>query len=915
MKRILMLTALIGLCFTAANAQNSISLEQVAGTVGGDIQIGTTVNFQLRIQVDAGVDTKLAGTTNGFRLYSPEGAVWTTTTGEYLPAWPPSSGGFDFLRQIQQWGNDGIGSDTIAFNNATLFGNGCPPGYNEVAWQINAVIPDDPTLNNKTLCIDTCSFVGPANLNWLWNDLNNEIFPFWAGAQCFTIVDPNATGGTLEVAPDTLVFGAEEGGADPAGQSFTVSEAGGGAIAFAVTETSAWMSAVAQGATTPADVDVTVAVAGLTPGMYFDSVEVSSGEADNSPVFKYVSFEVTAAPRNLVVSPDTLVFVAEEGSPNPVGQAFSVSEAGGDAIAFSVTAVAPWLNAVAQAATTPTNVDVTTTISGLTPGNYFDSILVTSGAAANSPVYKFVSLEITVRPKVLAVDPTTLTFNGLVGDGVLPGQTFEVSEVGGANIGYTASFLSLPSTWATIFDASGTTPGMVTVVADIGSLGVGVYVDTISVGSPDAVGTVQVIVTLNVTAAPEFARLQVIHNAADPTVAIVDVWVNNEVLLDNFGFREATAFIDVPAGVDLLVGVSLSDSSGYSDIGTYNLSAGVSYILVANGLLEPGLFQANPDGRNTAFELFALPDAREAGINGVGNVDFAVLHGATDAPTVDVFARGVARLVDDAAYGDIAPYQFVPAGEYILDVTLGGDSTVVAGSFLADLNGLGGGAALVFASGFLTPADDQNGEAFGLFAALPDGQVVPFPPYVEPNDLVVNPTTLSFTAIEGDTSPQTAVFTAIEAGGGTLGFTVTSLMSAAFVTFDAAGTTPDSVTVTVDPSGLTPGVYDDTLLVVLDDNSDTERVAVVLNIEEFVCTNLIVSDTLLLYTAFEGDLVADPALRTVAVTGSQPGIDFQFDMSVELGVDWISLINASTFPPDTGSVNHRQQWRYGMGID
>ena len=43
------------------------------------------------------------------------------------------------------------------------------------------------------------------------------------------------------------------------------------------------------------------------------------------------------------------------------------------------------------------------------------------------------------------------------------------------------------------------------------------------------------------------------------------------------------------------------------------------------------------------------------------NVDFFVLHGSTDAPTVDVLARRVATLVDNAAYGDITDYITVPA--------------------------------------------------------------------------------------------------------------------------------------------------------------------------------------------------------------------------------------------------------------
>ena len=49
---------------------------------------------------------------------------------------------------------------------------------------------------------------------------------------------------------------------------------------------------------------------------------------------------------------------------------------------------------------------------------------------------------------------------------------------------------------------------------------------------------------------------------------------------------------------------------------------------------------------------------------------FLCIHGATDAPCVDVIARGVATLVDDASYGDITNYLSVPAAAYTLDLTL-----------------------------------------------------------------------------------------------------------------------------------------------------------------------------------------------------------------------------------------------------
>ncbi len=82
-------------------------------------------------------------------------------------------------------------------------------------------------------------------------------------------------------------------------------------------------------------------------------------------------------------------------------------------------------------------------------------------------------------------------------------------------------------------------------------------------------------------------------------------------------------------------------------------------LLIANGVLDPNSYASNPDGRNIAFTLLANVDARESANS--GNVDFFVVHGSTDAPTVDVIARGVATLVDDAAYGDITGYISVPA--------------------------------------------------------------------------------------------------------------------------------------------------------------------------------------------------------------------------------------------------------------
>lgn len=223
------------------------------------------------------------------------------------------------------------------------------------------------------------------------------------------------------------------------------------------------------------------------------------------------------------------------------------------------------------------------------------------------------------------------------------------------------------------------------------------------------------------------ARLQVIHNAADPAAALVDIYVNDALLLDDFAFRAATPFIDVPAGVTLNIGVAPGNSTSVNDT-LVNipvvLPAGGTFAAIANGVLNPANFAPNPDGISTAFQLLVQPMARETG-SGAG-VDFYAVHGSTDAPTVDIVARGVGTLLNNVPYTAVSSYLTVPAASYIIDVADSSGSVVVA-SFAADLSTLGGGAAAVIASGFLNPANNQNGPAFGLIAVLPDGAVIELP--------------------------------------------------------------------------------------------------------------------------------------------------------------------------------------------
>ena len=189
-------------------------------------------------------------------------------------------------------------------------------------------------------------------------------------------------------------------------------------------------------------------------------------------------------------------------------------------------------------------------------------------------------------------------------------------------------------------------------------------------------------------------------------------------IADNFGFRTASAFLSVPANTDLVIGVAGPDSESSEDaIATFpvNLEPG-RYIVVANGVLSEDGFAANPDMRAPAitFNLFPVGEIRQASVN-PGEVDFIAFHGATDAPAVDLTANGTVPLASDLVYGSATDYLSVPAAEYTINVAPAGGEVIA--NFQADLSGLAGNALFVVASGFLAPESNQNGPAFGLWAA------------------------------------------------------------------------------------------------------------------------------------------------------------------------------------------------------
>lgn len=238
------------------------------------------------------------------------------------------------------------------------------------------------------------------------------------------------------------------------------------------------------------------------------------------------------------------------------------------------------------------------------------------------------------------------------------------------------------------------------------------------------------LVGLGINANAQTARVQIIHNSADDIATEVDVYLNGEILVDDFAFRTATPFIDAPAGeeieIDIAPGTSMDVSESIANF-PLTLTEDETYVVVADGItgLSPTEYDPAP-----AFNLEIYAMGREEASD-PANTDVLVHHGSTDAPTVDVFETSVpaGTLIDNAAYGDFAGYLELGTADYLLEIRDETGETTVAG-FSAPLATLGleGAAITVVASGFLDPSVNGDGPAVGLWVALADGgELVPLP--------------------------------------------------------------------------------------------------------------------------------------------------------------------------------------------
>jgi hypothetical protein len=214
---------IIGLCMMMAvsvSAQDQLfSIDYVAGAISGNVvPSDQAVTFYLRMTNNE--DNPFKGVTNGFEIYSPQGATWTTTTAAKLTSIDWSTNFLFFFTTKRS--ADGSGYDTVTFGGTGSEppAIGIPALFDDTVYSIT-LGPFTTSGAGQQICIDSAYY--PPSGVWKW-DGGGTVgirYPVWEGPFCYYIDDPGSPGTYLGSTPNFLAFRAD-GGDQPTSKTFTV---------------------------------------------------------------------------------------------------------------------------------------------------------------------------------------------------------------------------------------------------------------------------------------------------------------------------------------------------------------------------------------------------------------------------------------------------------------------------------------------------------------------------------------------------------------------------------------------------------------------------------------------------------------------------------------------------------------------
>ena len=182
------LLALLTLGCSSMVLGQAVTISLTDDGVFDDSVLHTDQEISFWVNIAAGPEN-INGLTNGIRVYSTDGATWTTVTTVTTDAITKADN-FDLFWNVKLRSVTGTGADTVKIQGSVMENPiGMPSGFDDTTHMIT-IGPIPESSAGCHICFDSC-FVPPSTA-WLWVQSNGEnAIPSWGGPYCY-LVDPSS---------------------------------------------------------------------------------------------------------------------------------------------------------------------------------------------------------------------------------------------------------------------------------------------------------------------------------------------------------------------------------------------------------------------------------------------------------------------------------------------------------------------------------------------------------------------------------------------------------------------------------------------------------------------------------------------------------------------------------------------------
>ena len=538
------------------------------------------------------------------------------------------------------------------------------------------------------------------------------------------------------------------------------------------TDGATWLLASLSSNTTPAVLTLSVDPTGLAVGTYTSIVTVTSG---TDSLTWTVSLTVTGLP-TISVSSSLLSYTYQSGGNLP--QALAVTVTASSAVAFTAAASGGgWLSVSPASGTTPASLSVSVNPTGLSPGSYNGTITITAPGASNSPQTVSVSLVVSsIGTATINVNPSVLNYTYQSG-GNLP-QPQAVTVTASSAVAFTAA--ASGGSWLSASPASGTTPASLSVSVNPTGLSPGSYNGTITITAPGASNSPQTVsVSLTVTSIGSIGTATM---SVNPSVLNYAYQSGGNLLPPQAVTVAATSAVAFTASAAGSSWLSVSPASGTTP---FSLSVSVN-----PAALSPGVYS----GTITITALGAS--------NSPQTVSVSLVVSSIGTATIDV-NPSVLNYAYQSGGNLPQPQAVTVAASWAAAFT----AAASGGTWLSVSPASGTTPASLRVS--VNPTALSPGVYNGTITITVPGtsplSVAVTLTVTSPSTISVSPRVLNYAYQSGGNLPEPQAVTVSATSA--VAFTASAAGSSWLSVSPASGTTPASLSVSVNPAGLNPGTY------------------------------------------------------------------------------------------------------------